>query len=355
MNIAPSASHRRTGFTLLETLGVMAIVSIIASMAVPSIVARINRASSTKESKALASIAEALQTRVLVDRSVPGDETWAQLVADELGVPINQVATSVGQQPRVYLWDPAISIGGQSGILPYTQAGTGSPAQPQNMRIMIVSSQFLPLPPFLVSGAAPTQQEFDELWNAPRGSVPSGWPPDWTTRGEDLHVQRLNLTPLFHHLVINDITAEGTAAISVDGGAVTAIPSGGLEGYYFEGTEISLLNEGMVDSMETLGGDLSYTYERGIWRGQLWEGKLKDATDFAAALDRFRLSRTLQQANANQQLVIDAYYNYALVYSSWARAGFPTYDSENNVIPLYQSLLDTQSQFQLLTANLILQ
>ncbi|MGK0190516.1 MAG: prepilin-type N-terminal cleavage/methylation domain-containing protein [Verrucomicrobiales bacterium] len=355
MNIARSSPQGRAGFTLLEMLGVMAIISIIASMTVPSIVARINRASSTKESKALAAIAEALEDKILGDKSIPGEATWAQLIADELDVPLSQVTTSVGQQPRIYLWDPAISVGGQSGILPYAQTGDGSSVQPQNMRIMIISSQFLPLPASLISGVAPTQQEFDDLWNTPRGSVPANWPSDWTTRGEDLHVQRLNLTPLFHHLVINDITEGGSAAISVDGGTAITIPGGGLGGYYFEGTEIALLNESTVNSIETLSADLSYTYERGIWRGQLWEGKLKDATDFATALDRFRLARSLQQASADQQLVIDAYYNYALVYASWARAGFPTYDPQNQVIPLYESLLNTQSQLQLLTANLILQ
>ena len=350
-----SQKGRNSGFTLLEMVGVLAIISIIASMAVPSIVERINRANSAKESKTLATLAKVLEERIVRDRTIPSEATWAQLIADELGVPLEHVTTSVGQQPRVYLWDPSISVGGQTGVLPYTQSAAGSAAPPQNMRIIILSSQFLPLPGSVQTGAAQTQEEFDELWNVPRGSVPESWPSAWMTRGDELHVQRLNLTPLLHQLVINDLTQSSTAQIAVDGGSATSVPSGGLAGHYFKGTEIALLRDGAVASRELITQDLSFTFERGIWRGQLWEGTLKNATEFAAALDRFRLARTLQQASVDQQLVIDAYCNYALIYSSWARAGFPTYDGDSLVIPLYASLLNAQLQFQQLTADLIIQ
>ncbi|MFT5104505.1 MAG: prepilin-type N-terminal cleavage/methylation domain-containing protein [Pseudoalteromonas tetraodonis] len=348
---------RRAGFTIMELIGVMAILSILASMLVPSIMARITRANSSKESKTLVAIGGALESIILHERLIPDGTKWAGLVADELSVPLDEVTESVGQQPRVYLVDPEITIGGQVAALPYEQLAAGSGVAPQNVRVMLVSSRLLPLPAFLrSSGIAENSADFKNLWNAPRGTVPSGWPSDWAARGEDLHVERLNLDRLFHHVVINDITDGSLAQLSIDGAAAITVPPGGADGYYLNGTELSLLKNGVIASREVIDQDLSYTYERGIWRGQLWEGKAKDATAMAAALDKFRLSRITQQAASisSQQLVIDAFHNYALLHASWARAGFPTYDASNQIVPLYQALLEAQGQLELLSGNLIL-
>ncbi|MEZ5325095.1 MAG: type II secretion system protein [Verrucomicrobiales bacterium] len=350
-----SSSEKSAGFTLLEMLGVMAIVSILASIAIPSIVTRINRANSSKESLNLSAIGEALRERIRLDRVIPDESTWAQVAAEQLLVPLAWVTTSVGQQPRVYMWDPSLSIGGQAGVLPYAQSSQGSADKPGNLRIIVVSSQFLPLPPEIASGVASSQEEFDALWELPRNALPDAWPAAWDGRGDELHVQRLDLTSLFHRVVINNAADGVGAEVSVDGSAAQNVPPTGLSGYYFEGSEIALLKSGEVDSRHRVDRDLSYVYERGIWRGRLWEGRQMDATPFAAALDRFRLSRKLVQANADQQLVVDAYYNYSLVYSAWARAGFPTYNGNDLIIPIYASLLAAQEQLDALSANLILQ
>lgn len=387
MNIPTRSPQSNSGFSLIETIGVLAIISIVASMAVPSIVTRINRANSAKESKSLASLGKALKIQILRNKLIPDETTWAQSIADELGLPLEKVTRSVGHQPRVYLVDPAISIAGQTGVLPYTQNDSGSATQPHNVRVIIVSSQLQTLPAFLISGIAQSTEDFDKLWNTSRDEVPSGWPSEWAGHGEDLHIERLNLTSLFHRLVINDITEGTSAEIAVDASAPISIPAEGLSGYYFLGTEISLMNDGITASQEQLDRDLSFTYERGIWRGLLWEGKVKDATDFASALDDFRLSRITQQASqsSSQPLVIDAYFNYILAYAAWARAGFPSYAADHPIIvdviglvnaenqppndldaliatlqlrqdpvPLYQALLDAQSQLALLTGNLTL-
>ncbi|MFT4637944.1 MAG: prepilin-type N-terminal cleavage/methylation domain-containing protein [Verrucomicrobiales bacterium] len=387
MNTISSSPHRRSGFSLVELIGVLAITAIMASMAVPSLITRINRANSAKESKALATFGESLENHILRTKSIPDETTWAQVTADELGIGLDNVTASIGQQPRVYFVDPAITIAGQTGVLPYTQSASGSAIVPINVRLMIVSSQFTALPTFLISGVAQSAEDFENVWDAPRGEVPSGWPAEWTGHGEDLHVERLNLTPQFQRVVMSDITDGVSAEIAVEGAPLT-IPVEGLSGFYFIGTEISLMNDGVIDSREQIDGDLSFTYERGIWRGQLWEGKVKDATDLATALDSFRLSRITQEAseNSSQQAVIDAYYNYILTYSVWAKAGFPAAYAANSPVdpdilailddhingqgiinqivadleelqyplPLYQALLDAQSQLAALTDGLML-
>lgn len=347
----------QAGFTIMELIGVMAILSILASMLVPSIMARITRANSSKETKTLVTLGEALESKILQERAIPDGTEWSEWIADELGIPQDQVTRSVGQQRRAYLVDPQIAIGGQPALLPYEQAVAGSAVRPQNVRVMLVSSRLLPLPAFVrTSGIAQSASDFEALWNAPRATVPPGWPADWAARGENLHVERLNLDSLFHHVVINDITDGTPAQFSIDGATPVTVPPGGADGHYLRGTELTLWSDGVIASREVIDQDLSYTFERGIWRGQLWQGRAKDATALAAALDQFRLSRITQQAASlsSQQLVIDAFHNYALLHASWARAGFPTYDANGQLIPLYQALLESQGQLVLLSGNLIL-
>jgi hypothetical protein len=52
---------------------------------------------------------------------------------------------------------------------------------------------------------------------------------------------------------------------------------------------------------------------------------------------------------------MDAYYNFALTYATWARAGFSSYDVSHQPTSEYQSLINAQSQLQVVTECLISQ
>ena len=222
---------------------------------------------------------------------------------------------------------------------------------------MLIASQVGSLPGFILSGVAASSDIFDHIWDAPEGTIPQGWPAEWAGKGEFLQITRINLTPLFRRLLVSPLTEGVPAQISVDSSAPFAVPAAGLSGYYFEGTVIGLYNNGQVESRDLLLTNRSYGYERGIWRGQLWEGKVKDATDLARGLDAFRTAQLNPQAGvgASQQKVMDAYYNYVLTYATWARAGFPSYDVNQQPTPEYQSLSNAQSQLEAVSEALLSQ
>jgi type II secretory pathway pseudopilin PulG len=350
---------RRAGgeaFTLIEMIGVLAILAILATLIVPTVIERINQARADKEMRDLPVLAAALNRQILRTKTIPS-QNWAQVIADELAVPINQVTTSSGGNLRVYLIDPAIHISTDVGVIPYTQSAQGSADPPANARVMLISSQGLSLPGHIPSGVATSSDIFDHIWDAPKGTIPEGWPAEWAGNGEYLQIIRINLASLFRRLLVSPLTEGVPAQISVDDSAPFAVPAAGLSGYYLEGTVIGLYNNGQLESRDLLMNDRSYTYERGIWRGQLWEGKVKDATDLARGLDAFRTAPLNPQTgvNATQQKVMDAYYNYVLSYATWARAGFPSYDVSHQPTPEYQSLSNAQSQLKVASEALITQ
>ena len=347
-------SRRASGFSLTEVIGVLAILAILVSIITPSIIKRIKRAHSAKEDANLRTIGASLQREILRSKTIP-NAGWAQLVGDELAIPLADVTTSVAGNPRVFLIDPNLHIG--TGNLPFTQSQSGSVTPPSSARVMIISSQGEPLPASIVTGVAADSATFDNIWDASGGTAPVGWPPEWQNKGEVLHVFRLNLESLFHRLVISDITIGNAAVISVGGGAPFQIPAGGLSSYYLEGTVIEFHNDGAMESRDLLFGDRSYIYERRVWRGQLWEGKIKDASDLAKALDAFQSARANPSAasGATQAGLVDAYYNYVLNYATWSRAGFPSYDEFDQPTPEYQSLLNARDQVDGVSADLIFQ
>ena len=342
------------GFTMIEMIGVLAIMAILVAVAVPPIIERMNLARVTKEMRDLPVLAAALNRHILRTKTIPNQD-WAQVIATELAVPINQVTTSSSGTPRVFLVDPAIHIGTDVGILPYTQTAQGSAEPPVRARVMLIACQGRSLPDFIPSGVATNSEIFDHIWDAPKETVPEGWPADWEGKGEYLQIIRINLAPLFRRLLVSPLTEGAPAMISVDGSAPFAVPAAGLSSYYLEGTVIGLHNDGQLESRDLLMSNRSYSYERGIWRGQLWEGKLEDATDLARGLDAFLTAQPNPQAsvNASQQKVIDAYYNYVLTYATWARAGFPGYDVNQQPTAEYQSLNNARNQLEVVSEALI--
>lgn len=342
------------GFTLIEMIGVLAIVAILVTLTVPPIIERVNQARAEKEMQELPLLGDALTRHILRHKTIPGQD-WAQVIADELAVPINRVTASSTGVLRVYLVDPAIHIGADAGVLPYTQTAQGSEDPPANARVMLIASHGLSLPGSISSGVAASSEIFNQIWDAPKGTIPQGWPAEWAGKGEYLKIVRINLAPLFHRLLVNPLTEGQTAQIAVDDSEPISVPADGLSGYYFQGTVIGLYNDGQLESRDILTNDRSYTHERGIWRGQLLEGKVKDATALALGLDAFRTAQLNPGAasGATQQKVMDAYYNYVLTYAAWARAGFPSYDISLQPTPEYQSLNNAQDRLEAVSAALI--
>src|SRR6266536_5864481 len=133
-------------FSLIEMIGVLAVIAILAATLAPSFVRQMDKTAGDQESAALKSFDDALQSSIMRSRYIPSATDWASRVATELGVDTTAVTDSPRRQPRFFLIDPNLNInntgltpgGNGEPALPYTQANGGSPNFPVSPRLLIL-------------------------------------------------------------------------------------------------------------------------------------------------------------------------------------------------------------------------
>src|SRR6266568_5854032 len=143
-------SRRHRAFSLIEMIGVLAVIAILAAALAPSLVRQMDKTAGDQESAALKSFGDALQQSIMRNRYIPSATDWASTVATELGVDTTAVTDSPRRQQRFFLIDPNLTIAGAG--LPYTQTSAGSASKPVSPRVMILSSVGTALPAGVVSG-----------------------------------------------------------------------------------------------------------------------------------------------------------------------------------------------------------
>jgi len=178
--------YRQPAFTLIEMIGTLTVMSILALFLVPVLIRQMDRLASDRERTSLRSIADAVRQSVVRNRYIPTWTNLASTVASELGVNLVQVNLNERKQPRFFLLDPNLSIGG-AGV-PYLQSSTGSANPPVNVRFLVLSSIGQALTG--MSSGVPSAADFNAIWDwndasttPPAASGLSGF-----TRGDDLIV-----------------------------------------------------------------------------------------------------------------------------------------------------------------------
>jgi type II secretory pathway pseudopilin PulG len=349
------------GYTLIEVVGVMAVIAILVAIMAPSMIQRIDRAAQERDAADLKTISDALVQGILRNQTVPSETTWVQVVANELAQAPNHISANARGRQRVYLIDPSLRLGAPNGTLPYTQTTNGS-IRPASPRLMILSSLSATVP---VASGMPTQAQFNNIWNAAEGTVPEGWT-SWGGRADDLNVERVNLDPLFHRLILNNVDQNGTPSVSLDGSGLIAVSTNNpsLDRYYLEGTVVGLhATNQLVDVRAILQRDISYVFELNFWRGGIYDGQDRRKTEgmeFNELVEEFlSLPRNPNaKFGSTQQAVIDEMFTYMFVYALWADTCFDRYGSQNlQQIPQYISLGEAQKRLadvqRSVTKNLI--
>jgi hypothetical protein len=263
------------------------------------------------------------------------------MIATNLGVTTNQVRVNDRRLARVFLIDPALEIGASGGKLPYAQTINGSRVvdafgeiiPPVNPRLMILSSLSQPLPATVVSGVASSTTAFNNIWDAPEGTIPPGW--TWSGKGEDLKVQRIHLADLFVALVLNvDATTPGKYAIdSFDPLTVPVsdVPpvSPPFTAYFFDSTLLRLYSKTDVfQYSEILHQSKSFFSVFGSFQGKALLGKTitrPGPQDLQRAADAFTASSTNKCAGRQGVTPWTVYYGmiaYMSNYVNWADSGY---------------------------------
>jgi len=298
-------------FTLLQMIGVLSVLAILASVITPVAAKRIDAAARDAEATSVAAMSEALVQSCLNTRSIPVATNFAASIADYLNQKTNNVRLNKRGQTRLFMADPALSINGSG--LPFTQTTNGVPTRPTSLRLMIVSSVGKALPG--------TVTNFDNIWTTPKNTIPSSLT-NWGGLGEDLTVERMELSPLFHKILLMNVdNAPAVATYSIDGFATNSVAAHtNFTAYYLDGTALSLCQtDGTVSFREIVREDVSFVYQGGNWGLQLNPGG-NDNGDFGQLVDRFLQGPAPCDADkyATQRSVVNAFYDYLWGYADWA-------------------------------------
>lgn len=163
-------STNQKGFTLIELIGVLAIMAIMAGMLAPNLVEQVRSARADVEVGNLARLAAGLEAYILANRVIPasamgdgagGAADWDDRIMEQVLLPIDQIAKANNGDgcPRRYWFDPNTNLpslpgnpyiqanvvdANNDGIpekIPviYTTAGVLIDNSPKNARAMIIS------------------------------------------------------------------------------------------------------------------------------------------------------------------------------------------------------------------------
>ena len=226
--------HTSAGFSLLEMIGVMAVMAILAGALAPSIFQMIEEGYQGAEAQSMETVAEALQDYVRYTKTIPTDQAdnWTTAVADYAGLSPNRVRYNDKNFERRLYIDPDFFGGGGGGSGTFFSQDQGLSNMPVSPRVMLVSS---------LDGAVRQRlnsaDRFDDVWNQESDAR--------IKESKTVFIERVNLAPLFKRVVLSNANAS-QAGYVLESGSEGSIAgeSGGSDGvrtiYVVAGSKLSL-------------------------------------------------------------------------------------------------------------------
>ena len=196
-------------FTLIEMIGVMAIIAILAAVIAPNVIKQLQSASQDAEEKTLGLLADGLVNYVLENRIIPqsgeGSGTWATNIASQTDLPVTKIYENDLGNSRRYWFDPATDLNGLSdNSASYSQntvsaanlsgnATTSTASTPTNPRAMIISDLSAGgTNNILVASVAHNTANFAAAWDQ-TGTL---------TESSTLKIKRINFSQLFETVTL---------------------------------------------------------------------------------------------------------------------------------------------------------
>ena len=264
-------TRARRGFSLIELLGVLAIMGVLAALTVPPVIRQIRQAQATGEDEKLRQVGKTIVASIQATGTIPNPNVaadnaagWFTLARDYTALSQDALRNVFPDNPfteRRYYLDPAFDAYLNALVPPYQTPlngfpETGFPAGA--LRILLVSSSrgILnppgPNDPLLPGGVGvnlpAADQEALRNWNkifsGGVASVPllpvNPFGGLWAGLGEFLHVESFDLRSIFCRVTLIDFASPTTATATAPGGAVSnyTLPSvvGTQSGYSFNFT-----------------------------------------------------------------------------------------------------------------------
>ena len=245
------------GFTLIEVIGVLSIMAILASVIAPSVLDDIKRARQDKESLTLEGLSAYLQDYIIDNQRIPTRTTadWTTSIASQGTLPVARIEFNERGFRRGYYVDPQFFSGSDTAFPGYTQT-IGLAAKPVSPRIMLVSSLTANAP-----SAPTTATAFNAIWDQSAAAS--------LVESPDIKIERINLRNIFHRIILtNEHTNQ--PGYQLEAGSLNALPAatGGVDGlatrYLIERTRMNLLSDpfpsGNLNQVVMIAGPTNYTY-----------------------------------------------------------------------------------------------
>ncbi len=195
-------SPRRHGFTLIEMIGVLAIMGILATVMAPNAIRAIDRAATKAEAATLSTLASSLRSYLVENAALPATSSWNSALATYTDLNATSLAINKRQVGRVLIYDPASSPAQRAIFLSGMRAGLALPSA-SNIN---------------------TAAKFAALWDTADGDIPptSSWS-SWSkwnavpNSANYLLIERVNLKSIYldelktNSVVINNTTTASTS------------------------------------------------------------------------------------------------------------------------------------------------
>lgn len=308
-------------FTLLELVGVMAVVSILAALLAENVLERMRLAARDAERASLATLAGAVEKNVIRSKVIPAPATLPTVIAADLAVAQDRVSHSAQGNARWIWLDPGCAVGATNGTLPYTQTASGS-VEPTGVRMLVISSVGASLPSPAIT--SPTADQFAGAWNTVGGGLPPCLNGTWNGDPDDLSLQRLEVGALFRRLILENVDNWRNAPYSIEttNTLTTIAPSSRREMWFLSGTVVNFhYSDNTLQAREYLLEDASYTFENGRWTRYLRYGPNRSLGWFGEMVDKFLAAPAPPNGTrryATQQWVIDAMYQFLYCFGQWS-------------------------------------
>ena len=225
--------QKLSGFSLLEMIGVMAVMAIMAGALAPSIFQLIEEGYQDAEAQSLKTISKSLESYIRYEKQIPSVSAaaWTTAVADYASLAPARVLTNDKNFTRRLYADPQFFTTSNQSFTGYTQS-QGLAAPPHSPRLMVVSSLA-----GNINANLNTHERFTDVWEQTNAAL--------IQESKEVFVERINLTPLFVRVVLNNAnTAQAGFELEAGTEGAVAAASGGIDGtrtvYVIAGTRIGL-------------------------------------------------------------------------------------------------------------------
>jgi prepilin-type N-terminal cleavage/methylation domain-containing protein len=237
----------RAGFTLLELIGVMAVIAILSAAVLPGAIDLIRTQRAVKEGAELPKIAEALKRGILREQVFPiyendadeltegNDAYWWNLAARHGGGSANEVRYPLGIRPRsevtrkLYFAEASWSEKSFSEVTDDGLDWLNNFQDPSELRLLLISTTN----PDLLLPDTLNEQRFNRFWDdwavgSDGDPASGGWTryglssSEWQGRAAELNVQRIDLRDWLCTVVIENRRAIAEASGADLSSALTA-------------------------------------------------------------------------------------------------------------------------------------